>query len=59
MLTKFWTWYDNIEEPWRMIFAFSVLMMPMCISFVINNNIPMLLIIPIVVSRMYFKIKNL
>lgn len=58
MINDFWKFYDNMKEPWRMLFAFGVLMLPMWISFLINNRFILLLTIPIVVSRVYYNYKK-
>ena len=54
----FWKWYDNIKEPYKLLFLIIVLMSPMWISFLIGNNILFCLYVPIIMSRMLYKYKD-
>jgi hypothetical protein len=52
-MNKFWNWYDNLKEPWRLLFAVFVLMSPLHISALYHNTnlkYVMLLTIPIMIS---------
>ena len=31
-INQFWTWYDNLKEPWRFLFAIFILCLPMHIA---------------------------
>jgi hypothetical protein len=50
-LNQFWTWYDNLKEPWRMLFAVFVICSPMHIGAFTGNYFIFGLIIPIMISK--------
>lgn len=61
---KFWTWYDNMNEPYRFLFMFVICSPFFVGEFLIQSHqnlglALMSLIIPIVLSRICFKtLKN-
>ena len=53
-MKKFWTWYDNIKEPWRMLFGVFVICSPMHIgNFTGHYIIGLLIMIPIISKIIY------
>lgn len=36
-IKQFWNWYNGIKEPWRMLFALSILCSPMHIGNLTGN----------------------
>ena len=50
---KFWTWYDNIPEPWRFLFMLFVLSLPLHVMSLTHQPLWLLLMIPILGTRMW------
>lgn len=50
---KFWTWYDNIQEPWKFLFVIIVLVSPLHVASVTHQPFWLLLIIPILGTRIW------
>lgn len=57
-INKFWKWYDNIKEPYRFIFMFFVLALPLHLSSLTGHVYLMFLFIPMIISRIMFVLKE-
>jgi hypothetical protein len=61
-MNKFWKWYDNLNEPWRFLFAIFVLCSPLHIGNLMGqfDSKYFLLIgmmLPIMVTRIIYNAK--
>lgn len=55
---KFWSWYDNLEEPFRFLFMMLVLAFPLHLSTLTDNHLWLSLFLPIVISKWWYLNKN-
>lgn len=64
-MKKFWYWYSKIDEPWKMIFAFTILMFPVWIGFILTEFgftwgfWISALEIPFILSKIYYDNKSI
>ena len=57
-MNKFWKWYDEMEEPWRMLFGVGVVCSPLHISAYTGIHWILFLLLPIIASRMLYSFKH-
>jgi hypothetical protein len=58
IIDRFWGWYDNMDEPYRFLFAIVVLSSPLHISTLSGNFLWMSLFLPILITRWFWLNKN-